>query len=338
MDLYDALNLIITLGSIAILIAAAFGLSYWAFASGRYRAARTGLYVVLGFVAFIFLLAGFAGLLTGRGSGNLVLLSIGLGLGLPLLPPVRRVVALVTPMDPNSPVDMVGLCLVLTVILFSAATQGTVADMLISGSGDELVASFSIPVLILQNLVFLILAYIAVGFWFVRSLRAATARLGIVPPTLPAARLEMGYLVSVLAYLGVAAAFFVAAFVFIIVAGNIASIVQPSVSSGMEEIVQEMTASVQSPIGAVVLGVSAGIGEEAIFRGALQPRFGIVLTSIAFTMIHAPQYGINLILLGLFGVSVLLGLERRYFGTTAAMVTHALFNTIQALMLLLTSQ
>jgi len=35
----------------------------------------------------------------------------------------------------------------------------------------------------------------------------------------------------------------------------------------------------------------------------------------------------------LFGVSVILGLERKYVNTTASMITHALFNAIQVLAL-----
>jgi membrane protease YdiL (CAAX protease family) len=82
-----------------------------------------------------------------------------------------------------------------------------------------------------------------------------------------------------------------------------------------------------------VLGASAGIGEEAIFRGALQPRYGIIIPSLLFMMLHGPQYGFNLALVGLFGVSIILGLVRKHVNTTAAMITHALFNAVQVLAL-----
>ena len=94
-----------------------------------------------------------------------------------------------------------------------------------------------------------------------------------------------------------------------------------------------MTAQVQNPIGAVILGASAGIGEEAVFRGALQPRFGMVLPSLLFTMLHGPQYGFNVALLGLFGVSMILALLRKNVNTTAAMIAHALYNAVQVLAL-----
>jgi hypothetical protein len=50
-------------------------------------------------------------------------------------------------------------------------------------------------------------------------------------------------------------------------------------------------------------------------------------------MLHGPQYGFNLALLGLFGVSIILGLERKYVNTSAAMITHALYNAVQVLAL-----
>ena len=77
------------------------------------------------------------------------------------------------------------------------------------------------------------------------------------------------------------------------------------------------------PLGALVLGIAAGAGEEALFRGALQPRYGIVLTSIVFALLHAPQYGLNMAVLGLFGVSVVLGVARNRYGTTTAMIAHS---------------
>jgi hypothetical protein len=62
----------------------------------------------------------------------------------------------------------------------------------------------------------------------------------------------------------------------------------------------------------------------------VQPRYGLVLTSGLFALLHN-QYGISFVLLGVFLMGVVLGLERKYFGTTAAIITHAIFNTIAVL-------
>jgi uncharacterized protein len=49
-----------------------------------------------------------------------------------------------------------------------------------------------------------------------------------------------------------------------------------------------------------------------------------------FAFLHS-QYGISFVLAGIFVVGVLLGLERKYLGTTAALITHAIFNAIAVL-------
>ncbi|MGH2616995.1 MAG: lysostaphin resistance A-like protein, partial [Thermomicrobiales bacterium] len=182
-----------------------------------------------------------------------------------------------------------------------------------------LIPSVGILELLIQAATFVAIAYIAVGVPFWRDLRAATERLGIVVPDLRT--------------IGIAVAATFAAFAVAIAAGFISQQFDPELTESLNEVVEQMTAQVQNPVGAVILGASAGIGEEAIFRGALQPRFGIVIPSLLFTMLHGPQYGFNVALLGLFGVSVILGLERKYVNTTAAMITHALFNALQVLAL-----
>jgi membrane protease YdiL (CAAX protease family) len=133
--------------------------------------------------------------------------------------------------------------------------------------------------------------------------------------------------------IGIAVAATFLCFVVAGIAGFASQQFDPELSESLDEIVDQMTAQVQNPVGAVVLGARAGIGEEAIFRGALQPRYGIVIPSLLFSMLHGPQYGFNLALLGLFGVSVILGLLRKHLNTTAAMITHALFNAVQVLAL-----
>jgi membrane protease YdiL (CAAX protease family) len=125
----------------------------------------------------------------------------------------------------------------------------------------------------------------------------------------------------------------VGAFLVAGLAGYISQQINPELGESLNEIVDTMTAQVQNPIGAVILGASAGIGEEAVFRGALQPRFGMVLPSLLFTMLHGPQYGFNVALLGLFGVSMILALLRKHVNTTAAMIAHALYNAVQVLAL-----
>ncbi len=293
-----------------VVAAAAFGLSYWAFRARTDRSALVGLYLLFGIPATLLASIGLAQLLVGDAANGVVVLFLGFCLGVGLLPPVRRLVAAVTPMDPRSPVDMAGLC----VMLFALAWFFVPAA---SESPPEEIGSVGPAQLVLQIVLYLVLAYAAVGWWFARSLRAATARLGIGPPTPRVIGSALAGLVVGLVVAGVANA--------------LALALQPDLAAELDAVTEEITAEVQNPVGALLLGVSAGVGEEAIFRGALQPRYGIVLTSIVFAVLHAPQYGVNVAILGLFGISVVLGLLRARFGTTAAMITHALYNFLAVL-------
>ena len=295
----------------------ALGLAYWAYRAQDDRSARVGLYLLFGIPAVLLVLAGLA-IVAG---GDVVLgplpLLVGIGLGVPLLRPIRVALARVTPLDPDSTIDMSGLCVVLG--LLGVFIANSLAPMAGAPPDAELIPSVGLLELLVQAVFFLAIAYIAVGLPYWRDLRAATERLGIVAPDVR----TIG-----IAVVATFAAFFVAALV-----GLVQQQIDPELSESLNEIVDQMTGQVQNPIGALVLGASAGIGEEAIFRGALQPRFGILIPSLLFAMLHGPQYGFNIALLGLLGVSIILGLERKYVNTTAAMITHALFNAVQVLAL-----
>lgn len=303
---------VITAATFATIVALALGLSYWANRARFDRSALVGLYLLLGFPGFLLAVWGLAAVVYGQTYGRL-LLPLGLGLGLPLLAPVRRFLARLMPIDPDSPVDMVGSSLLLGAIAFFAVSLIEVGQEP-SELGAEPVSEVE---LILMATLEVALAYVVVGVPMRRTFREATARLGILLPTWRTPLVAVGFLV--LAYL--------CAFV----GGLLTDVFQPGVSEQLGEVVEDVTGEVQNPFGAVLLGICAGVGEEALFRGALQPRFGLVVTSATFALIHT-QYGLSYVILGLFGVGIVLGLERRYFGTVAAMLTHAIFNAIAVLL------
>jgi len=294
----------------AVIILLAFGLSYWAYRAQGDRSARVGLLLLFGFPGGLIAVAGLVMAVTGRSLGP-PLLAFGLAMLLPLLTPVRRVIARITPIEPTSAVDMTGLCILLPVIAVLLVQTASNRE-----PPDSLDAVRSID-LVLQAIFEAALAFAAVGWPVARSLTAAVRRLGLVRPTWRTPVAAVGFLV--------------AAFILYAVVGVVAQIVQPEIFDELNRVTNDLTAGVQNPWGAALLGMSAGIGEEAIFRGALQPRFGIPLTSVAFALLHAPQYGFSLIILGLFMVSVVLGVERQRYGTSASMITHALYNFVAVL-------
>lgn len=80
------------------------------------------------------------------------------------------------------------------------------------------------------------------------------------------------------------------------------------------------------------LSIFAGVGEEILFRGALQPLMGIWLTSIIFVAIHGyfkfKSTGHILFGILLFGLSMMLGFLYEYIGLISAMVAHAIYDII----------
>jgi uncharacterized protein len=80
-----------------------------------------------------------------------------------------------------------------------------------------------------------------------------------------------------------------------------------------------------SPVtGAVLMAVAAGVGEELVFRGALQPRLGVVLTSVLFAALHV-QYQVPGIVM-IFVVALGLGLLKQRTSTTFTICVHVIYD------------
>ena len=79
----------------------------------------------------------------------------------------------------------------------------------------------------------------------------------------------------------------------------------------------------------VALSLTAGIGEEITMRGALQPKLGLVLTSLFFAALHVQYswYGMGMI----FMFGVLLGVIRKRSSTVVAMAVHTIYDLLAML-------
>ncbi len=77
-------------------------------------------------------------------------------------------------------------------------------------------------------------------------------------------------------------------------------------------------------VGALLLSLAAGVGEELVFRGALQPRLGVVATSVLFAAAHV-QYQVPGILM-IFVVGLGLGVARERTSTTFTVSVHVLYD------------
>jgi membrane protease YdiL (CAAX protease family) len=78
--------------------------------------------------------------------------------------------------------------------------------------------------------------------------------------------------------------------------------------------------------GGLLLGVSAGVGEELAMRGALQPRLGLVFTAVVFAGLHVHYSWIGMTTILLLGV--LLGVIRQRTSTTVAILVHTLYDIL----------
>ncbi|QNA97680.1 CPBP family intramembrane glutamic endopeptidase [Massilia sp. Se16.2.3] len=83
------------------------------------------------------------------------------------------------------------------------------------------------------------------------------------------------------------------------------------------------------------ISLAAAIGEELLFRAALQPLLGVWITSIVFLLTHTPVYRFRKLnratlvqALGVFGASVALGFLYQYVGLLAAMMVHTALDVV----------
>jgi membrane protease YdiL (CAAX protease family)/N-acetylneuraminic acid mutarotase len=98
----------------------------------------------------------------------------------------------------------------------------------------------------------------------------------------------------------------------------------PTIAENVRRINDQALANIGGLGAAAVAAILLGIGEELLFRGAIQPRYGVFLAALAFAALHT-QYGFPLAPLTVFAVGLVLGVERRYTNTTASILSHVLF-------------
>jgi membrane protease YdiL (CAAX protease family) len=92
-----------------------------------------------------------------------------------------------------------------------------------------------------------------------------------------------------------------------------------------ETAVEQLFKAMTSVPGAIVIGVTAGVGEELFARGVLQPRLGILLSNLFFTGLHALQYSWDG-LLSVFLIGLVLGLVRKKTNTTTSAIVHGTYD------------
>ncbi|MEZ4513732.1 MAG: type II CAAX endopeptidase family protein [Chloroflexota bacterium] len=245
--------------------------------------------------------------------------SVGLGLWLPsllglilLLPGVRRLVARIIPIDPASPVHAVALALSMLVLTNMLVTLGiglgTLAE---TASMTEQNTGSLLAQLWAQQLLTALLAVVGVGWLRRRNGRSLWQRLGITG--INGRQLLIGVGVGL-------------ALVPVVILLETASSAAGWDASDVEKLTEALLGPLFTSIpGILTLGLAAAIGEETLFRGALQPRFGLLFTSLLFALLHS-NYGISIATVVVFALGCVLGWLRNRYSTTMSMLVHAVYN------------
>ncbi len=97
-------------------------------------------------------------------------------------------------------------------------------------------------------------------------------------------------------------------------------------------IITNLFANLTVPGTALLVGLSAAIAEEVLFRGALQPRLGLVFTAVLFTVGHI-QYGFSLGLVEMLVIGLALGLLRQRTNTTTCILVHLAYDFLDLVLL-----
>lgn len=262
-------------------------------------------------------LAELGALLPDSGIAAATLIVMGLWGMLACLKPVRQGVARALPaFDPDSPVH--------TLALVSAGyLMGNAAFSLAPGAMEAL-AEAGVEATLLdvlsQQFVFVAAAFLGVGFLARRDGAALRERLGLVRPTARQLWGGAGWMLF-----------------FVLLQGCISftwALFDPAQVEQLSGINESLLGNFTTVWDWLVLAAAAGLGEELLFRGALQPIFGIIPTSLIFAISHV-QYGLTPATLAIFLLSVVLGIIRKRQNTTVAIIVHAGYNFILGLLSLL---
>jgi uncharacterized protein len=167
----------------------------------------------------------------------------------------------------------------------------------------------------------LFVAALGVGLFIRRNEYQTLARLGLRWPT--RADILTGLVVAVALVLVVFA-----------MTSILSAITPPEVFEQQYAAVEVVNAPLSASILIALLSaIIYGTTEEILYRGAIQPIFGLIPTVILFTLTHL-QYLFTPAMLIIFIVGLALGLLRQRLSTTAAIVAHIVYNVLPFVVLL----
>jgi len=250
-----------------------------------------------------------------RPAGLAVLLTAVWGL-LVTLPEVRRLLARWIPLDPASPVHTLALMLSGYLIGNNAVslTQGGLQGLAEASEAQGILDLLGYGVL------YLALALAGVGIFIRRSGWKLLDRLGLEKPTLAQLRSSLPWVALMLVVQWVAGALFL--------------LTNPEEAEVLDNLNTLLLGNLDTVGEWLVLAITTSVGEEILFRGAIQPVLGLWLTAIVFTFAHI-QYGLTPATAAVFVIAIILGLVRRRNNTSVAIFVHFVYNFVLGLLTLL---
>lgn len=229
---------------------------------------------------------------------------------------VQRLLARFIPIQPGSPVHTLALVL-------AGYLMGNTALTLSQGGLEGLAETAqptSLSFFVLSELLFAAVGLLGVGVFIRRDWRELLKRLGLVRPTTSQLVRGVGWIIILVLLQFLAGAAWAA--------------LNPEEFANLEELNTALLGDFDTVWEWLILALAAGIGEEVLFRGAIQPVFGLWLTSIVFAVVHV-QYGFSPITLFVVLLAVILGVIRRRTNTTVAIFVHTGYDFVLGLLALL---
>ena len=311
----------------ALLVGVFALLSHWA---RKNKSAEITLFVVLVFASLLvvalgalLIVAGFVQTVPGNLLPQSAFIAIAVAVtfaglaGLALCtPPLWSIVGRSGRNFWSNPPTFFALWLLVMVLMLAAVGFVTVLSTDVDTLASSLGGGISPSDVAASQLPMIIVAVLGVGLFVRRSPREVVERLG--------------YGALSARDLAVCALFIAGALALSVVTDALFAAVQPDLYDRVGELSAQLFTTQGMSLPSVVLfglalGLGAALGEESLFRGAVQPVFGILPTSLLFASLHV-QYGPSVSLGYVLLLSVGLGLLRKRINTSAAFVSHAGYN------------
>ncbi len=227
---------------------------------------------------------------------------------------IRRFLPATASYDPDSALHSTAWVLMLAMVVL------TVSDFVVGGGLSGMAesiqtSSLGLGDILYEDVLWIFAALLGVGLLLRRSPQQTLNRLGLRLPT--AQDLNWGIGAGLL-LIGLVIGF-----------GLVWSqLVSPQELQQQTAASDQLAQSFNTLPTALLISLVVAFGEEIFFRGALQPVFGLWLTSLFFAVLHT-QYTLTPATLLIFVVSLILGWLRERFSTSASILAHFLYDFIQ---------